>query len=147
MSKIPRLARKLVGELPKEWCYARFKELYAKPIRDFGSFSSTKLITFLSDGVPFIKSEMIHRGRIRSRNQNKSHDDDRDRGFRYRSNASSAWCNCRDPTGLSRKARLWVILDLYFERPCKTAHALFELRFSDACVLSIAVAFGVWRNH
>ncbi|MGJ5646452.1 restriction endonuclease subunit S [Morganella morganii] len=58
------LAHKLVGEIPQDWQYIDFCELYSKPIRDFGSFSSTKLITFLDDGIPFIKSEMIKEGAI-----------------------------------------------------------------------------------
>lgn len=53
-----------LGWIPKEWEYCILKELYKNPIRDFGSFSSTNLITFLSDGVPFIKSEMIREGEI-----------------------------------------------------------------------------------
>jgi len=47
------------GWFPKEWDHKKLKSLYKNPIRDFGSFSSTNLITFLKDGVPFIKSEMI----------------------------------------------------------------------------------------
>lgn len=58
------LALKLVGEIPNDWSYTEFKALYAEPIRDFGSFSTTKLIKFLPDGVPFIKSEMINEGFI-----------------------------------------------------------------------------------
>ncbi|PWQ97094.1 restriction endonuclease subunit S [Leucothrix pacifica] len=58
------LAHKLIGEIPKDWKYIDFHEIYLKPIRDFGSFSSTKLITFLSEGIPFIKSEMIKEGII-----------------------------------------------------------------------------------
>lgn len=58
------LAHKLVGEIPHDWQCIDFCELYSKPIRGFGSFSSTKLITFLDDGIPFIKSEMIKEGAI-----------------------------------------------------------------------------------
>jgi len=58
------LANKLVGKIPEDWSYINFKDVYGKPIRDFGSFSTTKLITFLSDGVPFLKSEMINEGSI-----------------------------------------------------------------------------------
>ncbi|MGP5076185.1 restriction endonuclease subunit S [Psychrobacter celer] len=58
------LANKLVGEIPKDWSYINFKDVYGKPIRDFGSFSTTKLITFLDDGIPFLKSEMIKEGSI-----------------------------------------------------------------------------------
>ncbi len=52
-------------EVPEEWEVVRFEECYKNPIRDFGSFSSTKLIDFLEEGIPFIKSEMIEIGRIK----------------------------------------------------------------------------------
>jgi type I restriction enzyme S subunit len=42
-----------------EWDVVSLESYYKSPIRDFGSFSSTKLITFLDEGIPFIKSEMI----------------------------------------------------------------------------------------
>lgn len=58
------LAHKLIGKIPQDWEYIEFSELYSQPIRDFGSFSSTKLITFLNEGIPFIKSEMIKEGAI-----------------------------------------------------------------------------------
>lgn len=48
-----------IGWIPKGWEVKSLKDLYKNPIRDFGSFSSTNLITFLDEGVPFIKSEMI----------------------------------------------------------------------------------------
>lgn len=54
-----------LGDIPVDWEVVKFKELYEKPIRDFGSFSSTKLITFLESGIPFIKSEMIDFGKIK----------------------------------------------------------------------------------
>ena len=53
-----------LGWIPKEWEVRRLDELYANPIRDFGSFSSTNLITFLDSGVPFIKSEMVENGNV-----------------------------------------------------------------------------------
>jgi type I restriction enzyme, S subunit len=52
------------GWIPKEWEVKYLTELYGNPIRDFGSFSSTNLITFLESGVPFIKSEMIGVGKV-----------------------------------------------------------------------------------
>ncbi|MGF1760449.1 restriction endonuclease subunit S [Photobacterium sagamiensis] len=58
------LAQKLIGRIPNDWSYIHFKDIYQNPIRDFGSFSSTKLITFLDDGTSFIKSEMIKEGLI-----------------------------------------------------------------------------------
>lgn len=54
-----------LGWIPKEWEVMELKELYGNPIRDFGSFSMTNLITFLETGVPFIKSEMIEVGSIK----------------------------------------------------------------------------------
>ena len=59
-----KLALYLIGSIPNDWSYIRMKEIYGKPIRDFGSFSTTKLITFLEEGIPFIKSEMIKEGWI-----------------------------------------------------------------------------------
>ena len=53
-----------LGWIPEDWDAPKFKELYSNPIRDFGSFSSTKLITFLESGVVFLKSEMIDYGKI-----------------------------------------------------------------------------------
>lgn len=53
-----------LGWVPKEWNIYRLEELLHAPIRDFGSFSSTTLIKFLDEGIPFIKSEMIEEGRI-----------------------------------------------------------------------------------
>lgn len=65
MNKIPLTqVSKLLGHVPNEWMAIRLKDIYRSPIRDFGSFSSTKQITFLEDGVPFIKSEMIKDGYI-----------------------------------------------------------------------------------
>jgi type I restriction enzyme, S subunit len=56
----PELYREsAIGWIPKEWDVTTLKTIYKNPIRDFGSFSSTNLINFLEDGVPFIKSEMI----------------------------------------------------------------------------------------
>ncbi|MEK7485441.1 MAG: restriction endonuclease subunit S [Planctomycetota bacterium] len=54
-----------LGQIPKEWEVKPLIELCKKPIRDFGSFSSTNLITFLDNGIPFIKSEMIEEGNIK----------------------------------------------------------------------------------
>ena len=53
-----------LGWIPKEWEVRKLEHLYANPIRDFGSFSSTNLITFLEHGVPFIKSEMIEESNV-----------------------------------------------------------------------------------
>ncbi|MDD2934800.1 MAG: restriction endonuclease subunit S [Methylotenera sp.] len=53
-----------IGWIPKEWSLKNLKDLYKNPIRDFGSFSSTNLITFLQEGIPFIKSEMIKEGEM-----------------------------------------------------------------------------------
>lgn len=53
-----------LGRIPKEWGIGYLESLYRTPIRDFGSFSSTKEITFLEEGIPFVKSEMIEVGKI-----------------------------------------------------------------------------------
>jgi len=61
----PHLYKKSpLGWIPKEWTPHYMRDLYKEPIRDFGSFSSTNLITFLDEGIPFIKSEMIEAGKI-----------------------------------------------------------------------------------
>ncbi|MGF1576779.1 MAG: restriction endonuclease subunit S [Cyanophyceae cyanobacterium] len=48
-----------IGWIPREWKLSQLSSTYKYPIRDFGSFSSTNLIAFLEEGIPFIKSEMI----------------------------------------------------------------------------------------
>ena len=64
-SEAPELYQESVmGWIPKEWTINPLKKIYKNPIRDFGSFSSTNLITFLEEGVPFIKSEMIKEGEL-----------------------------------------------------------------------------------
>ncbi len=50
--------------VPAEWTFDRIDTLLARRIRDFGSFSTTKLITFLDSGIPFIKSESVKQGTI-----------------------------------------------------------------------------------
>lgn len=57
-----------LGRIPREWEVYRLKDLYKTPIRDFGSFSMTNLITFLDSGIPFLKSEMIEEGNINLEN-------------------------------------------------------------------------------
>lgn len=53
-----------LGLIPVKWKLCDLKSTYLNPIRDFSSFSSTKLITFLDEGIPFIKSEMIKENAI-----------------------------------------------------------------------------------
>lgn len=53
-----------LGMIPEEWECVKLESMYKSPIRDFGSFSSTKLITFLKEGIPFIKSEIIEENYI-----------------------------------------------------------------------------------
>lgn len=48
-----------IGRIPQEWTCEKLQTLCRSPIRDFGSFSMTNLITFLDSGIPFLKSEMI----------------------------------------------------------------------------------------
>jgi len=50
--------------VPKEWDVVRIDEILKSPIRDFGSFAMTNLITFEESGVIFIKSEMVQDGFI-----------------------------------------------------------------------------------
>lgn len=53
-----------LGWIPKEWDIKKVEEIIEYPIRDFGSFSMTNLITFLEHGVLFIKTEAIQDGYI-----------------------------------------------------------------------------------
>jgi type I restriction enzyme S subunit len=53
-----------LGWIPNEWEIKKVEELIECPIRDFGSFSMTNLITFLEHGVLFIKTEAIQDGYI-----------------------------------------------------------------------------------
>jgi type I restriction enzyme S subunit len=54
-----RLKSSDIGNVPEHWHVVSIASVCSEPIRDFGSFSSTKLITFLNKGVAFLKSEMI----------------------------------------------------------------------------------------
>lgn len=61
----PQLYRQTeLGWVPKEWEVVRIDEILKSPIRDFGSFAMTNLITFEESGVIFIKSEMVQDGFI-----------------------------------------------------------------------------------
>jgi len=53
-----------LGWVPKEWDIVRMDEILKSPVRDFGSFAMTNLITFEESGVIFIKSEMVQDGYI-----------------------------------------------------------------------------------
>ena len=52
------------NSVPDGWKFERIENLTLCLIRDFGSFSTTKLIEFLDKGVPFIKSESVKQGTI-----------------------------------------------------------------------------------
>ena len=53
-----------IAEIPVEWKVVKLKELYKSPIRDFGSFSTTKLVKYISEGIPFLRSENFKEGRL-----------------------------------------------------------------------------------
>jgi type I restriction enzyme, S subunit len=53
-----------VGRIPRSWKVVRVEDVISSKIRDFGSFSTTKLIEFLEEGIPFVKSESVKDGRI-----------------------------------------------------------------------------------
>ncbi len=57
-----------IGEMPEEWRIDKLKELYESPIRDFGSFSTTKLVKYVDEGVPFLRSEHFKDGRFSTDN-------------------------------------------------------------------------------
>jgi len=59
----------VLGRMPSEWQIVTLEQIYSEPIRDFGSFSSTKIIDFLPEGVLFIKSEMIEEGALKLENK------------------------------------------------------------------------------
>lgn len=46
-----------VGDIPVEWEVKLLQDLYVENIRDFGSFSTTKLIEYVDSGVPYLRSE------------------------------------------------------------------------------------------
>lgn len=48
-----------VGEIPEKWELKTIKDLLSDPIRDFGSFSTTKLIKYVDSGVAFLRSDMF----------------------------------------------------------------------------------------
>lgn len=53
-----------IGEIPEEWEVKAFSELYAEKIRDFGSFSTTKLVKYVESGVPYLRSENFRENKI-----------------------------------------------------------------------------------
>lgn len=53
-----------IGKMPEEWNVVKLKDLYKAPIRDFGSFSTTKLVKYVESGIPFIRSENFKDGRF-----------------------------------------------------------------------------------
>jgi type I restriction enzyme S subunit len=57
-----------LGSIPKDWQCVKLRDLCKTPIRDFGSFSMTNLITFLDSGIPFLKSEMIEEDYLNTKN-------------------------------------------------------------------------------
>jgi type I restriction enzyme S subunit len=57
-----------IGIFPSNWKIAPLKSILKGKLRDFGSFSSTREITFLESGIPFIKSEAIKNGWIDFKN-------------------------------------------------------------------------------
>ena len=50
--------------IPEGWKWETISNLTTCRVRDFGSFSTTKLIEFLDSGIPFIKSESVKQGAI-----------------------------------------------------------------------------------
>jgi type I restriction enzyme, S subunit len=57
-----------IGEIPEEWDIAKLRDLYKTPIRDFGSFSLTKLVKYVDSGVPFLRSDNFRDGKFVAEN-------------------------------------------------------------------------------
>lgn len=53
-----------IGEIPLEWRVTELQSLYGENIRDFGSFSTTKLIEYVKSGIPYLRSENFRGNRI-----------------------------------------------------------------------------------
>lgn len=53
-----------VGEIPLEWKVIELQDLYVENIRDFGSFSTTKLIEYVESGIPYLRSENFRGNKI-----------------------------------------------------------------------------------
>lgn len=60
-----------VGEIPVEWEVVPFESLYEEKIRDFGSFSTTKLIEYVEEGVPYLRSENFRENKLNYETVNK----------------------------------------------------------------------------
>lgn len=57
-----------IGMIPVEWKVVKLKELYKSPIRDFGSFSTTKLVKYTGEGIAFLRSENFKEGKLAHEN-------------------------------------------------------------------------------
>jgi type I restriction enzyme, S subunit len=53
-----------IGRIPEEWEVKSFQSLYSENIRDFGSFSTTKLIEYVDNGIPYLRSENFRENRL-----------------------------------------------------------------------------------
>ena len=53
-----------IGEIPEEWEIKELSELYSENIRDFGSFSTTKLIEYVEEGIPYLRAENFRENKI-----------------------------------------------------------------------------------
>ena len=53
-----------LGEIPNEWKIKELKDLYTENIRDFGSFSTTKLIEYVDSGIPYLRSENFRENKL-----------------------------------------------------------------------------------
>ncbi len=53
-----------IGEFPGKWDLIKLKNLYKSPIRDFGSFSTTKLVKYKNSGVVYLRSENFKEGKL-----------------------------------------------------------------------------------
>ena len=53
-----------IGEIPEKWEVKELSELYVEKIRDFGSFSTTKLVKYVESGVPYLRSENFRENKI-----------------------------------------------------------------------------------
>lgn len=78
-----------VGEIPASWEVVIFETLYEEKIRDFGSFSTTKLIEYVDEGIPYLRSENFRENNLNYKTVSKipkSVDDLLDKSYVYKDN-------------------------------------------------------------
>ena len=78
-----------IAEIPVSWEVVTFETLYEEKIRDFGSFSTTKLIEYVDEGIPYLRSENFRENNLNYKTVSKipqSVDDLLDKSYVYKDN-------------------------------------------------------------